>query len=129
MQGGMDRAILHAHFATDLVAMQQDAFDAGVSQHLDSRITGDPLGPLAPKNDFSLHIQHADADLQVVENFSVDLGILESWHTAAQSDCCLYIGEAGAELKRSNWSKRGSRVGWNYRCGANLFVKRIGASA
>jgi hypothetical protein len=84
VQGGMDRTLLHAHFATDLVAMQQDAIDAGMAQHIDSRIAGDPLGAFAPKNDVPLHIQHADADLQMVENFAVNMGILECRHTAAQ---------------------------------------------
>jgi hypothetical protein len=42
----------------------------------------------------------------VVENFSIDLGILEGWHERHKSNRCLYIGEDATELKDRGLGER-----------------------
>jgi hypothetical protein len=83
VQGGGDRAFLVAHFASVLVAMQQDVLSAGVAKDIDARVTGGVFGTVAPEDDLSLQVENAHADLQAIEDVAVSIGIAEGWHGGA----------------------------------------------
>ena len=84
IKGGADWTLLYAHLAAGLIAMEKDAVDARVAQYIHPRITGNTFSPFAPEHYFLLQIENADPDLQGVENFAINLGILKCWHGFAE---------------------------------------------
>src|SRR5208282_676286 len=77
---GGQRAASRAHFAAFLVAMEKNILRAGVPENIDSRVTRDLFGSIAPENNFPVQIENADPDLQPVEDVAVNLGIFKRWH-------------------------------------------------
>src|SRR5580658_10498230 len=82
MQGGSHGTFSGAGFATDLVAVQENIFGAGMAEDIDAGIAGDLFGTVAPEDDFLLQIEDDDADLQAIQDVAVDLGIFKVRHGA-----------------------------------------------
>src|ERR1700678_1218576 len=83
-QGGRHGAFLGTHFTTDLVAVGKDVFGAVMSERIDATIAGDLLGPVAPKDNLFLQVEHAHADLEAIENVAASFGTLEGRHGCAR---------------------------------------------
>jgi hypothetical protein len=56
-----------------------------------AKISGNPLGAVAPENDLFLQVDHADSDLQALQKASTNLGILKGRHSLTGSEALDYL--------------------------------------
>jgi hypothetical protein len=73
VQSDGEGALIGTHFTASLVAVLKNVFARGVTQHIHARVSRDLFGAIAPKDDPSLQIEDADADLQVIEDVAVNV--------------------------------------------------------
>ena len=76
-----------------------------MTEHIDARIACELFRTVAPEDDFLLQIEHAYADLQLVEDVAVHFGILKSRHSDG-NNAALFIGRKAANFRRVE-------LGWN----------------
>ena len=70
-------------FAIILVAMQENIFGARMAEDIDARVSGDLFGTITPENNFLMQIEHDDADLESIEDVTVNLRIFKVRHGAS----------------------------------------------
>jgi hypothetical protein len=104
VQGGGDRAFLVAHFATVLVAMEKDVLGADVAEDIDTGITSNLFGAVAPEDDLLLQVENAYADLQAVEDVAVSIGVAKGRHGVTGILLACSSAENGFGFKRGGES-------------------------
>ena len=77
LDGAGDRAVFLAEFTAGLIAVQQSFGDAGVADDFVAKMAGDTLGAVAPKDNFLLHIDDAQAGGQAIKNAATDIGVVK----------------------------------------------------
>jgi hypothetical protein len=106
VQSDGEGALIGTHFTASLVAVLKNVFARGVTQHIHARVSRDLFGAIAPKDDPSLQIEDADADLQVIEDVAVNVWIFESRHgdrnVGRNAAYWLSIGSVRTLLKRGS---------------------------
>src|SRR5208282_1891529 len=100
VQGDGERTLIGTHFTAALVTVLKNVVGAGVAEHIDARVARDLLRAVAPENNLALEIENTDANLQAVEDVTVNVGVLESCHGARPNARCLFIGSAATLLQR-----------------------------
>src|SRR5208283_855011 len=90
VQGDGERTLIGTHFTAALVTVLKNVVGAGVAEHIDARVARDLLRAVAPENNLALEIENTDANLQAVEDVTVNVGVLESCHGARPNARCLF---------------------------------------
>src|SRR5579872_4035817 len=73
-------AMLYAHLATDVIAVQQNVPCAGMAEHVNARVAGELFRTFTPKYNLAPQIEHAHPDLQFIEDVAINLWIGEVRH-------------------------------------------------
>jgi hypothetical protein len=80
-----------AGFTSILIALQKSSSRTKPTHNLVAKVPGNPFGAIAPENDLFLHVDHADPDLQALQNASTNPGILKGRHSLTGSEALEYL--------------------------------------